>query len=398
MSFLRIIYYKLKIFLGNKTLLVLSAIVCLLTAFITGYSYQKTTHEGIPIAIVDFDSSTYSELLLDRIAQNDSLVVFVTDMTQGEYLLKKSRVEMLFSINDGFEENIKQMEYENIIDSFIHINSLNSPFIKEIIASNVNRFISNHYTVSLVRQNLNRHNIEFKDYMEQKIIETSDSNWDPPLASHKFSWAKTSSLQSNSNTNDNLNQNIYHGAILFILILIILFGTSFVIEEKSNHIQKRLSSTRRNFIKNYIANILALFFGAFLYLLSMHLLITIVFRVDIINTPSNLIIYISYIFSTIFISLNIGSLLKNATNIKSYSAPLAIISSFAGGCFFNLSYVSKNAYFLSLLTPQGIALRGFSRNVYTSVTSLILITLFFLTLDILIQSTNFKKGKQLHSN
>jgi ABC-2 type transport system permease protein len=380
MSFFQLLYYKLKIFYHHKVLMLFLLLVALLTAYITGYSYDQTINTNIPIVMIDKDQSNYSHLLLQRLGENNSLYILEREESEALALLKNSRIEALLILQEGFQENLEKMNLQNIIHIGVHIHSPNVAFVKELVASEVNRFVSNHYAVSLTVEELQKRGISPRVDLKEEILEEADSNWNPPLATYEFFWSDAPQRHLATTPFIPPTPRVYHGAILLFIMLLVLFGGSFMVDERNSGIIERLLASPRGYGKNHLINFLSIFWGTSFLVLMMILLIRGIFGISMIQDLSSLLIYILYTIFVILFTFLLGMVLKNSFTMQAISTPLTILLSFAGGSFFNMTEASEKGEFLSLFTPQGWALKGLTSHSSEAILFFTFGTIFFLFL------------------
>jgi hypothetical protein len=290
--------------------------------------------------------------------ENNSLKIVITDESTAIDLLKNSKIEALLILQNGFQNQIENMKPQNIIHLGVHIHSPNIGFVKELVASEVNRFISNHYALSLTFEELQKQGISPREDLVESVLATADANWSPPLATYEFFWVDAPLIERTFENPVPPTPRVYHGSILLFIMLIILFGGSFMADDIHSGISQRFLASPNGYFKNHILNFLAIFLGSSLLVSLMILFIDLLFDIQLIQGFSILVIYILYSTFVILFAFLLTLALKSSFTLQAITAPLSILLSFAGGSFFNMTEASRNANTLSLFTPQGWALKG----------------------------------------
>lgn len=368
MNFFRMVFYKIKLIISNRIILFFLITLPIVTAYISGYSSKIEQLNVVPIAIVDKDSTFTSKQLIERISRNDEIKVYNLDLLQAQKYLKDSKIESFFVLEKGFEQKIKQLSPGGIIKVATHQISPNTEFVKEVIAGEVNRVFSAYYTFETIKSTYEQKGITPENNLFEKVNMTIESYWNPPIATYNFSWSdnnKNNSIVNSPLSSSTLKPNsTYHGTTLMFIMLFVIYGSTWITEERNNHILLRMHGTKKAFLLNFLANKSALLFCGLSIQVIISLIIKIVFSVNVINGINEVVIYLLYTFFAASLGVLLGSMVKSPITLQSITAPVVFILSFIGGCFFNLSELSKKAVTMTLITPQGWALKGLNSDFY----------------------------------
>jgi hypothetical protein len=207
-----------------------------------------------------------------------------------------------------------------------------------------------------------------------EVSESIEKYWKPKSITYQFRWNDNA---ENNNTKNVFN-SAYHGIILLFIMLFVMFGSTWITEEKTNHIFFRLAGTKNGFSTNFLANIVALLLGTTALIAVIIFSIKIMFDYYVLTDTNQIVIYLLYSLNTISIGIFVGCLAKSPLTISSVCAPITFLTSFIGGCFFNLSEMSEKAKLMTLLTPQGWALSGMINNLNYAICVLGISSLFFI--------------------
>lgn len=82
------------------------------------------------------------------------------------------------------------------------------------------------------------------------------------------------------------------------------------------------------------------------------------FGVDLFPGAWSYLIFFVYLLAVISISLFLSSILKTPAQLQAGAPVFTLLTGFAGGCFWNFVEMPERLKQLSMLTPQGWALRG----------------------------------------
>jgi ABC-type multidrug transport system permease subunit len=140
-----------------------------------------------------------------------------------------------------------------------------------------------------------------------------------------------------------------------------MFNSSWLVDEKENGTLQRLISSSGALSSLFFGNILSLLFVGSVHVVLFAAVSKIIFGIDLLLNPINILVLFLYLLCTIGISLLISSILKTRLQLQSGAPLFSIITGFIGGCFWNFSEISGIIKTVSLFTPQGLALDLFNK-------------------------------------
>ena len=374
---LTVFKYKLKILLSDKSFMLAMTVIPLILTIITGYALKFEKENKIPIAICDLDKSDYSGTVIDLISKKDGLKIILTDEETAIKMVKDYKVEAAYIIKEGFKENLLQGNTKGIIEQVSSPSSIASNMIGEIIGGEISRIILNIAAAdwvvneynSLKADNRLKSTYEGKDTdaLWQEAWNHTDSLWvsGPAMTIDYVETEGSGNITADSNVNksgagtDSISSAALGMLVAFIMFLII-FNSSWLVEEKENGTLKRIISGPGAISALFAGNILSLIFIGFMQIVLFALICTIIFRVNLFTQASNICIIIIYLFSVIALSLFISSFLKTRMQLQAGAPLFSIITGFIGGCFWNFPQTGGFVKVISLFTPQGLALDLFN--------------------------------------
>jgi len=136
--------------------------------------------EGIPILIVDEDESAFSEKMVELLSEEEYLRVSTGTMEEGTEGLKRNRLEGVYRIHEGFEEDIL-MDRIPGITAYTSSGALGAGAIGEVVASRGIRLISSSRAANLVLREVEEHSDSprEREILWQRIFERSEAYWEP---------------------------------------------------------------------------------------------------------------------------------------------------------------------------------------------------------------------------
>ena len=370
-----VLKYKLKILFSDKSFLIIITLIPLLLTFITGYALRFEKYNEIPIAICDNDDTDYSHMVLYGIQKRSIFKTYTVDEKQAIKLVKDNKVECAFIIKKGFKNNIITGNVTGIIDQVAHPSSVSKDIVREIVGSEVSRLILNVSAADwVVNEYINLKVLSPEDIAKKESIWNeawlyTNSLWEPePPMKVEFKELRQDKVYK-QDTEGSENKNITAGSISFsafgmlvaFLMFLIMFNSSWLVDEKENGTLQRLISSSGALSSLFFGNILSLLFVGAVHVVLFAAVSKIIFGIDLLLNPINILVLFLYLLCTIGISLLISSILKTRLQLQSGAPLFSIITGFIGGCFWNFSEISGIIKTVSLFTPQGLALDLFNK-------------------------------------
>jgi ABC-2 type transport system permease protein len=357
-----ITFYKLKMMLGDRLFFIMMILIPLFITIATGYALRYEKLNMIPIALVDEDKSSYSSVLLQRMSQKEGLKVETTEREAALSMLEGSKVEQVFIIKKGFEEKIKNGENKELIDVVNSPSSYSADFTSEVAAGEVMRLIAGNMAVDWVTKQYKKLgkpiNSSFKDDIEKYYY----SLWQPePLMTIDYKEFQGKTLTTVEKTVLPAATASSTGIITAFIMFYILFSSGWLVEERTNGTIKRLAVGPHALYLSYAGSIFALLISGTIQILIFSLTDKLVFDVDLFPGGLSYVVFLAYLLSVISISLFLSSVLKTQAQLQAGAPVLALLTGFAGGCFWNFVEMPERIRQLSMITPQGWALEGINR-------------------------------------
>lgn len=362
MKLLMITFYKLKMMFADKVFFAAMVIIPLFITLSTGYALRYEKLNTIPIAFVDEDQSNYSRVLIDRLSGKEGLRIERSTREDAVDKIKNNKVEAAFVIGKGFEEKITGGDNKGIIDMVKSPTSSASDYIREVVAGEAMRFVSNHLAVNWVLDKYESLQKSVNDELASEVIRYCDMQWEPkPLMTINYVEMKGDKEVEVKKISMPASTATSAGIIVVFIMFYILFSSGWLIEERRNGTIKRLVSGPDAFGYSFVGNIFALIISGVVQIAFFSLINQWVFHVDLFPGVWSYAVFGAYLLSVISLSMFLSSVLKTAAQLQAGAPVLALLTGFAGGCFWNFVEVSKQIRLLSKLTLQGWALEGINQ-------------------------------------
>lgn len=362
MKLFTVTYYKLKMMLSDKFLIAAMVIIPLFITITTGYALRHEKLNTIPLAFVDEDGSAYSSLLIQRLKEKEGLQLHLSDRKKAVEMLKSNKVEAVFVIKEGFEERITLRENDGIIEMLKSPASYSSVFIQEVVAGEVIRFTSSQLAADWVARQYSRLKLPSDTKLKDEVISKVDAQWEPePLMTVNYVELDNGIAKKTDRVYMPAATATSAGIIVVFIMLYVLFSSGWIIEERRNGTLKRLVSGPDALGYSFLGSVISLAISGTLQLLLFGSINKLVFKVDLFPGFWSYVIFGAYLFSVIGISMFLSAILRTPAQLQAGAPVFALLSGFAGGCFWNFVEVSEGLKRLSLFTPQGWALEGINR-------------------------------------
>ncbi len=362
MKLLHITFYKIKTMLTDKAFFVAMVLIPLFITLSTGYALKHEKLNVVPVALVDEDNSEASNILKDRILKKEGLQVNLTQREKAIELIKEEKIEAAFIIKKDFSENIAHGISSDMIDLISSPSSFSSSYVQELVSGEVMRLGAQSMAVDKITTLYKKHNVSVNSGLINEINIFYQSQWEPkPLVTVDYREVQNNSAQEVKRISLPSSTAASSGIILVFIMFFVLFCSGWVIEERNNGTLKRLISGPGALIHSFAGNVLALMAAGLLQIVLFSVILKLAFDVNIFPGTMSYLLFSAYLLSVISISMLLSSILKTPAQLQAGGPIFALLTGFAGGCFWNFVDPTKQLKQLADLTPQGWALQGINK-------------------------------------
>ncbi|MCX7749357.1 MAG: ABC transporter permease [Clostridia bacterium] len=359
MKLLNITFYKLKMMLSDRLFFAAMIIIPIFIMFSAGYAIKQEKLDIIPVAAVDEDKSSYSGLFLKRFGAKEGLKIEHTDRAKAAEMLRKSRVEAVVVIKEGFEEKLISGDKSEVIDLIKQPSTLATGYIGEVAAGEVMRLEANNLAADWVVRQYEKLNKPVSEGLYDEVIRYTDAQWEPvPLMTVDYMEMQGDKPVEVHRVTLPAATASSMGILAVFILIFVLFNCGWLIEEKRNGTLKRLVSGYGALGYSFLGNILALLIAGAAQIILFALVSGIFFKIDLFPDKRSYILLMVYLLAAISIGLFLSAVLKTTTQMQAFAPVFALLTGFIGGCFWNFIDVSERLKQLALLTPQGWVLKG----------------------------------------
>lgn len=359
MKLLTITWYKLKMMFSDRLFFAAMVILPLFITIAAGYALRYEKSNLIPIAFVDEDGSTYSEQLVKRIFDKEGFKVMKVSKDEAFSLLDGNKVEQVFVIKQGFEERIKNGENKELIDVVASPSSYSAGFTSENVAGEAMRLITGELAADWVEKEYEKLGIEMENGFRAEILKYNETFWEPdPLLTITYKELKGGGINKVTRVSMPAATATSIGLITAFLMFYILFSSGWLVEERTNGTLARLAAGPGALFQSYMGSVFSLLIAGATQVLLFYCVDKLLFDVELFPGIFSYPLLLVYILAVISISLFLSSILKTQAQLQAGAPVLALMTGFAGGCFWNFVEMPEQIRLLSFFTPQGWLLEG----------------------------------------
>lgn len=345
--------------MGDRMFFLAMILIPLLIMVMSGYALRYGKLGVIPVAAVDEDCSEYSGLLLDRLSKKEGLMMYIVSRENGMKMLEDSGVEQVFAIREGFGEAVLKGESEGLIDLISSSYSYSSGYIREVVAGEVIRLVMANSAANNVAEQYRILGIDKGSGIRDEAARYADSLWEPePLMTIEYKEWKAGSVTTELHPAVSGSAASSAGLITAFIMFFMLFGSGWLVEERANGTVKRLGAGKGAVAASFAGSVLAMTAAGLLQILLFYVVEKVFFGITLFAGAMDFLVLFAYLLAVIAISLFLSTVLKTPAQLQAGAPVLALFTGFAGGCFWNFIGMPRSIVRISLLTPQGWALRG----------------------------------------
>lgn len=343
--------------LADRLFFAAMIIIPLLITIAAGYALRYEKLNTIPLAVVDEDMSDSSRLLLDRLDEKEGISLTRTDRENAMEMLENYEAEQVYIISEGFEDSMLKGESEGLLEMYSSPSSYSEGFTREVVAAEAIRIIMTNTAADNVLQKYEELEIEKGSGFREEVTAYADTFWEPePIFTIDYREIRGNETESVERVSMPAASASSTGLIIAFIMFFMLFSSGWLIEERTNGTIKRLGAGNRALAISFQASVLALFAAGVIQILMFSVVLKLFFDIVLFTGVWSYLVLSAYLLAVIGISMFLSSVLKTQTQLQAGAPVVALLSGFAGGCFWNFIEMPERIRSLSLLTPQGWAL------------------------------------------
>ncbi len=345
--------------LADKLFFAAMIIIPLLITVAAGYALRYEKLNTVPVAVADEDMSGSSSLMIDRLAAKDGISLIMADRDRAGEMLENNEVEQVYIVKEGFEESIEQGINEELIEMYSSPSSYSADFTREVVAGEAFRIIMASMAANDVTEKYAELGIEKGSGFREEVAAYADAFWEPePLMTVDYKELKGNAPESVERVTMPASSASSAGLIVAFILFFMLFGSGWLVEERTNGTIRRLGAAHGAVALSFGGSILALFAAGTLQILMFSIVLKLFFDIVLFNSVLSYVVLLAYLLAVIAVSMLFSSIFKTQAQLQAGAPVIALLTGFAGGCFWNFVEMPERVRLLSLMTPQGWTLRA----------------------------------------
>lgn len=246
MKLCKLIILRLKSYFRKPTLLIaLAGFLVVLWAILNFTKADTRETFVLPIGVVDLDQTSYSDLILSRVAKKESISIKTRTMDEGLKQVRTGKLEAVYILKEGLMDKILADDLADIIEVIKSPVSLSAEIVGELFAAEVMRLSSNADAADAVLKQDKDKNIDNRDKLWQEAWDLTDGYWEPsPIITIDYRSTATNAPSNSKNIEiTEIKDKVSEILLLSLMTFSILIGSSSLLAEKNNGLIKRIIST-----------------------------------------------------------------------------------------------------------------------------------------------------------
>ncbi|GKX29557.1 permease [Vallitalea longa] len=326
---------------------------------LVGTLYREAdTSSKIPVALVDDDVTDMSRNIVDNLKDDKTLKVIEYTKEDALADLKDGKLEVVYILKRGLEDNIIKEEYHEIIDVYYLKGSTIARFIGDIFAEKVLRDLCLTKSINMLNRALDSNNYDSKDdiladaYNYGVSMQQYDTN--------RQYYIKVSYVDNEKNNikvsgidNSIIYKKMIIGIIISFTAFFLLFASISIVKDKETGMLYKIQVTSTNNATLIVGNYLSLVVSG--------VVISLIFSIinGIYANKDNSTIFISTFIALVMYVISVAALIMLFTSFVDTVAThtmvftiFILIMGIVSGSFFSIDLLSSNARYISYIIPN----------------------------------------------
>lgn len=394
---------RIKVMLRNPGLIIM-CILLPLVFYVFSIKVIDVSDEAmkVPIAIVDYDNTNTSRWVVESVQDNSLFNCILTEESNGLKLLKKEEIQGLYIIKEGFEENIKQENINELLKVYYLAGNKIATAISDVIAGEIIPVICTNKSANSVEAyykentNINNKNVR-SDVIKLIQNNIGQGKYDLPVNTEvRFPGEKKEQLREISQ-GIVLKQWIL-GIFLIFIFLYLVFNCTALIKERVNRVHNRIIVSGCTYFQLYLGDLIGLSsIGLVLNLLQVAMFYFIL-NLSLKSLVYIFIVNLFFIYCISCMLILLTKVFKSNSAFQSFIPMLVLFLGLIGGCFFSLELLPDIFKRLSVITPTYWAHGAMSRivlynisieSIYKNIIMLFLYGIVFTFIDYVIYGRSY---------
>ena len=315
----------------------------------------------LPIAVVDVDNSELSNKLLDNLHNHPSLNVYIKSEKEANKMLKDATIEAVFTIKEGYEESIQNLELDELITVTYLEGSTAGKIISDIYAGEMLYDICMYKAQELLekslddRQAINKDEVmnTFDEYIKERQRKYID------IIDISFVDLGNEDIVDANIDNSLIYKQIIMGLMATFISFLLLFGVNSIVRDKELGINSRLKIVANSHWAIVFSNLISVFIVGLVIAIVLSLLIFREFQLYDINSIINFIsLFIAFIFAMTGFLLMIAEFIDRVVVLQICGGISLLIFGIIGSSVWNQEFINQSYTKILGLVPNSWFVEG----------------------------------------
>ncbi|TCK97836.1 ABC-type multidrug transport system permease subunit [Natranaerovirga hydrolytica] len=363
---LDIVKNRLKIIFKDKVIWGLFAFILLLFMVITSVLVDHVDYGSrIPLVVIDEDKSPMSIELINNLENQQVFQIIQTDTREAYTLLRDGKVEGVYIIKEGYENNILNLNFNNIIEVHYLQGSTAGKIITDMVAGDMLFDMSLVKTIDTLKEGLLNNEIEEMDQIIENAYETA---YELKETRAYDDIIKVELINIGSDINyENIDNTIIYkqvviGMVSTFLAFFILFASTSIVKDKELGTQKRLEVIFKRKIHLEICNLLAIFIIGLM--ISVFLVVILTHRMELLTFQSIFLIallFFVYSFALSGLFYLSSAFVEKVITMQVSGSIIIIILFVISSSFLTMDLINGPVLLLQQMIPNYWFVEGFTK-------------------------------------
>jgi len=312
------------------------------------FSSIDYTSEVTYFGVIDEDQSTISQLLIEKLDNQDGYEMISYSLEEAKEAVKKYDVSGAFYFEKGFAKDVLEGEVE--VQKLITSENMSNLKMDSLLSSGINQVKSDEAIIMM---------------LNHIVAEDTSVNAREAFEEHR-TYKEPIKVESRSLTESKAYDSVKHSVVgfsLFFAMFTIVFGISDILMDKQYHTWDRLLISPISKLSILSGNLITVFLIGFIQVSSMFAISKYFFKVDWAGSIVHMMIVVAaFVFCVTALGMFLSNFVNTMGQLSAISPVILTGTAMLGGCFWPLEIVTaKPLLLLSNITPQKWAISAIEK-------------------------------------
>jgi len=312
------------------------------------FSSIDYTSEVTYFGVIDEDQSTISQLLIEKLDNQDGYEMISYSLEEAKEAVKKYDVSGAFYFEKGFAKDVLEGEVE--VQKLMTSENMSNLQMDSLLSSGINQVKSDEAIIMMLNH----------------IVAEDTSVYAREAFEEHRTYKEPIKVESRSLTESKAYDSVKHSVVgfsLFFAMFTIVFGISDILMDKQYHTWDRLLISPISKLSILSGNLITVFLIGFIQVSSMFAISKYFFKVDWAGSIVHMMIVVAaFVFCVTALGMFLSNFVNTMGQLSAISPVILTGTAMLGGCFWPLEIVTaKPLLLLSNITPQKWAISAIEK-------------------------------------